>query len=91
MTDRTACDVVVRGEVQGVFFRDSCRAEADAAGVDGWVSNERDGSVRAHFEGSPEAVDRLVSWVRHGPRLARVEQVDVEAVEPDGCSGFRVR
>jgi len=91
MTDRTARDVVVHGEVQGVGFRYSCHSEADAAGVDGWVSNEHDGTVRAHFEGSPEAVDRLVSWVRQGPRGARVDHVDVEEVEPDGGSGFHVR
>lgn len=91
MTDRTARDVVVHGEVQGVFFRDSCRREAESAGVDGWVSNEYDGTVRAHLEGSPEAVDRLVSWMHHGPRQARVESVDVETVEPDGRSGFQVR
>jgi len=91
MTDREARDVVVHGEVQGVGFRYSCHREADAAGVDGWVSNEHDGTVRAHFEGSREAVDRLLSWVAHGPRGARVDRVEVDEVEPDGRSGFHVR
>jgi acylphosphatase len=83
--------VVVRGRVQGVFFRDSCRAEADAGGVAGWVTNEADGTVRAHFEGAPDAVDRLVAWTRHGPAHAEVEGVDVSAVDVAGLSRFEVR
>lgn len=90
-TGRTAREVVVHGEVQGVFFRDSCRTEAQAAGVHGWVSNEYDGSVRAHLEGSEDAVEAVVSWMRQGPRQARVHHVDVEQAEPDGRSGFEVR
>jgi acylphosphatase len=90
-TQRTAYDVVVHGEVQGVFFRDSCRSEAQSAGVHGWVRNEYDGSVRAHVEGSSEAVETLLSWMRKGPRQARVHHVDVEPTEPEGRSGFEVR
>jgi acylphosphatase len=95
VTDRRAVEVVVHGEVQGVFFRDSCRAEARRAGVTGWVRNERDGTVRARFEGTPDAVDRLLAWVRHGPRQARVDHVDeVDGTAEDdgtGHTGFAVR
>jgi acylphosphatase len=90
-SQRTAYDVVVHGEVQGVFFRDSCRIEAQSAGVQGWVRNEYDGSVRAHLEGDGEAVETLLSWMRRGPREARVHHVDVERTEPEGRSGFEVR
>jgi acylphosphatase len=81
----------VTGRVQGVFFRDSCRAEARAAGVVGWVSNEPDGSVRAHFEGPAEAVERLVAWAHDGPRSAHVDRVAAREVPPEGLSGFEVR
>ena len=91
MSDRTARAVVVHGHVQGVFFRDSCRTEARDAGVAGWVSNVSDGTVHAHFEGTPAAVDRLVSWVHHGPQHAQVERVDVREVPPEGLSDFRTR
>ncbi|MGH8966187.1 MAG: acylphosphatase, partial [Actinomycetes bacterium] len=50
-TDRVARRVVVHGRVQGVFFRDTCRREAQARGVAGWVSNRHDGTVEALFEG----------------------------------------
>ena len=83
--------VVVRGRVQGVFFRDSCRQLADAAGVTGWVSNEPDGSVIAVFEGSPDAVRRLVEWCRTGPPSARVIAVDVDEEPARGERRFSVR
>ena len=83
--------VVVRGRVQGVFYRDSCRSQAEAAGVTGWVSNEPDGTVRALVEGSPVAVDRVVGWMRKGPPHAFVDGVDVQPAEPEGHGGFEVR
>ena len=69
----TAVDVVVRGRVQGVGFRFQLVEEAEELGVTGWVRNEPDGSVAAHFEGAADAVDRLVEWCRQGPRHAKVE------------------
>ena len=90
-TDLTARAVVVHGRVQGVFFRDRCRSEADDAGVDGWVSNEPDGTLHAHFEGPGHAVDRMVSWVHQGPDRANVARVEVTEVEPKGHRGFEVR
>ncbi|MCU1429227.1 MAG: acylphosphatase [Actinomycetia bacterium] len=83
--------VVVRGRVQGVFFRDACREEAKAAGVSGWVSNRIDGSVEAAFEGPPAALERMVTWCRHGPPRARVDDIDVHPEAPIGEAGFRIR
>jgi acylphosphatase len=83
--------VVVRGHVQGVFFRDSARQRAAARGVAGWIRNNADGTVEAVFEGPLEAVERLVDYCREGPRGARVTAVDVTAEEPEGLSSFAVR
>ena len=83
--------VVVHGLVQGVFFRDTVRRHAQSRGVAGWVRNNRDGTVEAVFEGEPEAVERLVSFVHEGPRGAVVERVDVVDEEDEGLSGFAIR
>jgi len=83
--------VVVHGYVQGVFFRDSVHRLAERHGVGGWVSNRRDGTVEAVFEGEPKAVERLVAFCREGPRGAQVESVDVSEEDPEGLSGFTVR
>jgi acylphosphatase len=82
--------VVVRGRVQGVFFRDSCRQRAEEAGVAGSVRNLDDGGLEAVFEGDEAAVARLVEWCSQGPRGARVDSVDVAEEDPRGVSGFSV-
>ena len=83
--------VIVRGLVQGVFFRDSTRRLAQRHGVAGWVANRADGAVEATFEGEADAVERLVAFSREGPRGAEVESVEVTNEEPEGLSGFSVR
>lgn len=83
--------VTVRGQVQGVFFRDSLREEAQRRGVAGWVSNAPDGSVEAELEGMPEDVEALVRWCRAGTPQARVDDVEVEELEPRDDEGFDVR
>jgi acylphosphatase len=82
---------VACGRVQGVFFRDSTRREANRLGVTGWVRNRPDGTVEAHVEGAPEAVEALVRWARDGPRHADVDDVRVSEAEPAGCTRFEVR
>ena len=83
--------VVVSGNVQGVFFRDSTEKEARSRGVAGWVRNCPDGTVEALFEGDPEAVDALVEFCRSGPSRADVADVDVSEEEPEGLDSFEVR
>jgi len=83
--------VIVRGTVQGVFFRDSCQREAWDAGVAGWVTNTPDGAVEAVFEGETNAVDRMVEWCRQGPPHATVEEMDLTDEPPRGESGFSAR
>ena len=83
--------VVVHGNVQGVFFRDSTRDEAERRGVAGWVRNRSDGTVEAVFEGDSGAVEALVEFARSGPSRADVERVDVDEEQPEGLERFDVR
>jgi acylphosphatase len=82
---------VVRGRVQGVWYRDSCRREAQRLGVSGWVRNAGDGSVVVEAEGERDAVDALLRWCHVGPRHALVTDVNVTDLEPTGAGGFQVR
>jgi len=83
---------VVHGDVQGVGFRAATAHEARRAGVAGWVRNLRDGSVEVEAEGSADAVDQLIKWLRRGPSLARVTAVDVDDSLPSvGLEGFSIR
>jgi acylphosphatase len=83
--------VVVHGRVQGVFFRDSTREEAERRGVAGWVTNRDDGAVEAVFEGEPDPVQAMVRFCSEGPRSADVDRVEESEEEPEGLSGFDVR
>jgi acylphosphatase len=83
--------IKAHGRVQGVFFRDTTRREAQDRGVAGWVRNAGDGSVEAVFEGEQEAVEALVDLCRGGPGHAAVERLEVEEEEPEGLRGFEVR
>ncbi|HEU5012870.1 MAG TPA: acylphosphatase [Roseiflexaceae bacterium] len=92
MSELVRAHVYISGRVQGVFFRDSTRLQAQAAGVTGWVRNLDDGRVEAVFEGSRDAVQRVVQWCHSGPRHAHVEKVEVDWEQPTGQEpGFRVR
>jgi acylphosphatase len=83
--------VVVSGLVQGVFYRDTCRREALARGVTGWVRNRADGTVEAAFQGEPEAVEAMVAWSRRGPGKAHVSRVLVTDEPPQPLAGFEVK
>lgn len=90
MSDLVRRRVVVHGRVQGVWFRDSCRHEAEAAGVAGWVRNRPDRTVEAVFEGPEVAVAALVAWCHEGPVRARVDRVEQLDERPIGEQGFRI-
>jgi acylphosphatase len=82
--------LVAHGRVQGVFFRDATRREAERLGVAGSATNAVDGTVECVFEGPADAVEAMVAFVRRGPGHASVSSVDVTSEEPTGLSGFSV-
>lgn len=86
--DVEAVEVVVRGEVQGVFYRARAQEEAERLGVRGWVRNEPDGTVRAHLEGEPAAVEQMVAWCHEGSPRARVAEVTRTERAPEGHQRF---
>jgi acylphosphatase len=83
--------VLISGQVQGVFFRDTCRRLAVQHGVTGWVRNLPDGRVEAVFEGPAQDVGRLLDWAHHGPRLAVVDGVAVQTERPEGLAAFHIK
>ena len=86
-----AVEVTVSGEVQGVSFRAYAAQEAVRLELAGWVRNEADGSVRAHYEGADDAVEEMLAWCRTGSPSAEVHRVEVDEVGPTGEESFAVR
>jgi acylphosphatase len=78
VSTRSRVRIVVTGRVQGVAFR---QATVDAAhrigGLTGWVRNRPDGSVEVLAEGERAALEALAAFCGRGPRLARVDDLQV--------------
>jgi len=85
----TTLRLVIYGRVQGVYFRESMRLEAQNLAVAGWVKNRSDGTVEALVHGESAVVDAIVRWAHRGPRLAYVERVEVSP-DTGAYTGFDV-
>ena len=84
--------VVVTGRVQGIWFRASTYDKAQQLGINGYVRNLINGDVEFVAEGDDSEVDRLLQWARHGPPLARVDDIKVEVLQYDSeYTDFTVR
>lgn len=83
--------IIVRGQVQGVFFRGWTVETARALDLSGWVRNRRTGEVEIVAYGDADSVDRLVAQCRKGPPSASVTQVDVTEADVESVQGFEQR
>jgi acylphosphatase len=68
--------LVIRGRVQGVYYRASAVREAKRLGLTGWVKNRPDGAVEVVAEGEEDQVKDFLAWAQHGPSTARVDKID---------------
>lgn len=82
--------IIVKGRVQGVFFRASAQEAAEACAVKGWVRNTEEGDVELMATGSEEALQRFIAWCRQGPRRAVVSNVVVEHKEEESFPSFKI-
>jgi acylphosphatase len=70
--------LIVKGRVQGVYFRASTVQRARQLALTGWVMNRYDGSVEMVAEGRPDSIEELIVWCGQGPPGARVNEVDLQ-------------
>ena len=81
---------VVSGRVQGVWYRDTARREAERLELAGRAVNQADGTVLLEADGDEAAIEAFLAWAAEGPARARVDAVAVEAMDPLGQAGFTV-
>ena len=92
MSEIIQVNVIVKGRVQGVYYRLHTREAAIEKGVTGYVKNCPDRSVEAVFQGSPEQVDAMVQWCHSGSPASAVSSVTRENVSAlDTFNGFEIR
>ena len=80
---------LVSGRVQGVWFRAATRDKATGLGLSGHAVNLPDGRVEVVAFGAEAALDELAAWLWQGPELARVTEVQSEALPELQLTGFR--
>ena len=73
--------LIISGRVQGVWYRESMRLEAERLGVTGWVRNRDDGAVEAVVQGEDEVLAAIIDWCWKGPPAARVEHIAITPAE----------
>ncbi|MBT2185573.1 acylphosphatase [Sphingobium nicotianae] len=83
--------LIIRGRVQGVFYRSWSVATAQRLGLTGWVCNRLNGDVEALIQGDAGAVADFLALAVQGPPAARVDSVEVENAEPGDLRTFDQR
>ena len=78
-----AVHAYVSGQVQGVFYRQTCRQIARRHLLLGWVRNLGDGRVEVWAQGDETELEAFVRWLWSGPQRAEVTGVESHDVEPD--------
>ena len=86
-----AIHLIIKGKVQGVFFRATAKDVADELNIKGWVKNTREGNVEITANGNKEGLDQFIQWCKKGPPKAVVTDVIITAVDQEDFSGFKIR
>ena len=82
--------LIIKGKVQGVFYKTSAKKEADSLHVTGWVKNTRNGDVEAMASGNVDAIERFIAWCKQGPPRAMVTDVAVTKQAEQAFGGFAI-
>lgn len=81
----------ITGRVQGVNFRNNTEKKARSMDLTGFVKNMPDGSVLIEAEGEEENLDQFIEWSQEGPRWSRVDQAEVQYIEPRNDQEFTIK
>lgn len=82
--------LIIKGKVQGVYFRARAKEFADNAGITGWVRNTVEGSVEALASGTAAQLELFIQWCRRGPQRAVVDEITIMDEPETRFDGFRI-
>ena len=83
--------IIVRGRVQGVWFRKYTKQAAISNDLHGFVQNKKDWTVYIEAEGTEKNLKLLTKWLEKGSPLSEVKEVDVSEGDLVGFTGFTTR
>ncbi len=81
---------IVKGKVQGVFYRATAKSQAEDLGLTGWVKNLNDGSVEIECQGEETYLNEFLDWAKKGPDWARVDDFTEKEIEIREESDFNI-
>lgn len=81
---------IIKGRVQGVWYRDSARTKARELGISGWIKNVKHGDVETVACGEPEQVEKFKQWLKIGPMLAKVKSLECQEIPTESFDNFLV-
>jgi len=82
--------LVIKGKVQGVFYRATAKDIADQLGIKGWIKNILDRNVEIKATATEDTLQKFIDWCKQGPPKARVDEVIVEELSAEEFNGFRI-
>jgi acylphosphatase len=82
--------LIIKGKVQGVFYRATAKDVADLIGVKGWVRNLPDNNVEIIATASEDILQKFINWCKQGPPKAKVDEVIVEEIASEEFKGFKI-
>jgi acylphosphatase len=82
--------LIIKGKVQGVFYRATAKDVADLLGIKGWVKNLPHSNVEITATATEELLQKFISWCKQGPPKARVDEVVVEELSLEEFKGFKI-
>lgn len=82
--------LLIKGKVQGVFYRASAKDVAEQLKLSGWIRNTKEGDVEAMVTGDEDLVKEFIEWSKKGPRRAEVTKVVVTEKQDEQFFGFTI-
>ena len=83
--------LVIKGKVQGVYYRASAKEKANELGIKGWIKNIPGGHVEVMASGSKEQLEKFIEWCRQGPKYAHVSDMIVTKGEQENFNDFSIK
>ena len=82
--------LIIKGKVQGVFYRATAKDVADLIGVKGWVKNLPDDNVEIRASAAEDVLQKFIAWCKQGPPKAKVDEVVIDELNPEEFNGFKI-
>lgn len=82
--------LLIKGKVQGVFYRASAKEKAEELALTGWIKNTDNGDVEALVSGNADSLESFIDWCKKGPEKAMVTNVDVNPSEDQSFERFSI-